>query len=96
MLNNKDKKYLRKLSMSYRPLFQIGKDGISYNLIKTISDSLETHELVKCNLLQTCPIDTREAAIECASNTHSEIVHIVGHTFVLYRRSKENKLGLKK
>ena len=46
MLNNKDKKYLRKLSMSYRPLFQIGKDGISYNLIKTISDSLEAHELV--------------------------------------------------
>ena len=44
---------------------------------------------------KTCPIDTREAAIECASNTHSEIVHIVGHTFVLYRRSKENKLGLK-
>ena len=36
-----EEKYLRKLSMSYRPLFQIGKDGISYNLIKTISDSLE-------------------------------------------------------
>ena len=45
MLNNKDKKYLRKLSMSYRPLFQIGKDGISYNLIKTISDSLELMSL---------------------------------------------------
>jgi len=41
-------------------------------------------------------VDVREAAIECASATGSEVVHIVGHTFLLYRRSKENKLGLKK
>ncbi|MBP3872044.1 MAG: YhbY family RNA-binding protein, partial [Faecalicoccus sp.] len=58
--------------------------------------SLEAHELLKVSLLKTSPIETREAAIECASQTHSEIIHIVGHTFVLYRRSKENKLGLKK
>ena len=96
MLTGKQKRFLRGEAHHLNAIFQIGKDGISYNLIKTISDSLEAHELVKCNLLQTCPIDTREAAIECASNTHSEIVHIVGHTFVLYRRSKENKLGLKK
>ncbi len=82
--------------MEYRSLFQIGKDGITDNLISTLSDSLEAHELVKCNLLKTAPIETREAAIECASKTGSEIVHIIGHTFVLYRRSKENKLGLKK
>ena len=80
MLTSQNKKYLRKLGMEYRSLFQIGKDGLS----------------VKCNLLKTCPVDVREAAIECASATGSEVVHIVGHTFLLYRRSKENKLGLKK
>ena len=92
MLTSQNKKYLRKLGMEYRSLFQIGKDG----LMDTLSDSLEAHELVKCNLLKTCPVDVREAAIECASATGSEVVHIVGHTFLLYRRSKENKLGLKK
>ncbi|MDO4465628.1 MAG: YhbY family RNA-binding protein [Bacillota bacterium] len=96
MLSNENKKYLRKLSMNYRSLFQIGKDGLSYNLLESLNDALEAHELVKCNLLKTSPIDTREAAIECASQTGSEVVHIVGHTFVLYRRSKENKLGIKK
>ena len=82
--------------MNYKSIIQVGKDGISYNLVQTLNDSLEAHELVKCNLLKTCPIETREAAIELASNTNSEIVHIVGHTFVLYRKSKENKLGIKK
>lgn len=96
MISVQNKKILRKLSMSYRPLFQIGKDGLSYNMIKSLNDSLEAHELVKCSLLKTSPIDVREAAIECSSQTHSEIIHIVGRTFVLYRRSKENKLGLKK
>lgn len=96
MISAQNKKTLRKLSMSYRPLFQIGKDGLSYNMIKSLNDSLEAHELVKCSLLKTSPIDVREAAIECSSQTHSEIIHVVGRTFVLYRRSKENKLGLKK
>lgn len=96
MLSTQNKKMLRKLSMTYRPLFQIGKDGLSYNMIRSLNDSLEAHELVKCTLLKTSPVDVREAAIECSSQTHSDIVHIVGHTFVLYRRSKENKLGLKK
>ena len=96
MISAQNKKTLRKLSMSYRPLFQIGKDGLSYNMIKSLNDSLEAHELVKCSLLKTSPIDVREAAIECSSQTHNEIIHIVGRTFVLYRRSKENKLGLKK
>lgn len=96
MLTSQNKKLLRKMAQSMRPLFQIGKDGLSYNLIRSLDDSLEAHELVKCTLLKTSPIDVREAAIECSSQTHSEIVHIVGRTFILYRRSKENKLGLKK
>ncbi|MBP3871372.1 MAG: YhbY family RNA-binding protein, partial [Faecalicoccus sp.] len=41
MISSANKKYLRKLSMSYRPLFQIGKEGISYNMIQSMNDSLE-------------------------------------------------------
>lgn len=96
MLSKQDKKYLRKEANSYRSILQIGKDGLSYNSMKTLDDALEAHELVKCNTLKTCPIDVREAAIECARNTHSEVVHIIGRTFVLYRRSDENIMGLKK
>ena len=96
MLTTQNKKLLRKMAQSMRPLFQIGKDGLSYNLIRSLDDSLEAHELVKCTLLKTSPIDVREAAIECSPQTHSEILHILGRTSFLYRRSKENNLGLKK
>lgn len=94
MLNGKQKSELRALAQTRKPLFQIGKDAISENLIKTISDSLEAHELVKISLLKTCAITANEAAITISAETQSEVVQIIGRTFTLYRRSKKNKLGL--
>lgn len=94
MLNARDKKILRAQAQQYRSLFQIGKDGISDNLIATLDDSLRAHELVKLNLLKTAPLSTAEAAAMLAQATDSEPVHSIGRTFVLYRRSKKNLMGL--
>ena len=94
MLNARDKKILRAQAQQYRSLFQIGKDGISDNLIATLDDSLRAHELVKLNLLKTAPLSTAEAAAMLAHATDSELVHSIGRTFVLYRRSKKNLMGL--
>ena len=94
MLNARDKKILRAQAQQYRSLFQIGKDGISDNLIATLDDSLRAHELVKLTLLKTAPLSTAEAAAMLAQATDSELVHSIGRTFVLYRRSKKNLMGL--
>lgn len=94
MLNARDKKILRAQAQQYRSLFQIGKDGISDNLIATLDDSLRAQELVKLNLLKTAPLSTAEAAAMLAQATDSELVHSIGRTFVLYRRSKKNLMGL--
>ena len=94
MSDAKDKKKLRKEAQDRRSLFQIGKDGIGDKLIDTLEDSLRAHELVKLNLLKSAPLTTAEAAEILAQETGSEIVHIIGHTFVLYRRSKKNLMGL--
>ena len=94
MLTSKDKKTLRALAQTRKALFQIGKDGVTANMIRTISDSLEAHELVKVSMLKTCPVPIAEAALDLAAGTRSEIVQTIGHTVIIYRRSKENKLGL--
>lgn len=94
MLSAQDKKTLRAQAQQYRSLFQIGKDGISDNLIATLDDSLRAHELVKLNLLKSAPLSTAEAAQMLAQATDSALVHSIGRTFVLYRRSKKNLMGL--
>ena len=43
MLTKENMKMLRALANKERALFQMGKDGISENMIMTISDSLEAH-----------------------------------------------------
>lgn len=94
MLDSKKRKTLRALAHGRSALFQVGKDGISDNLIKTIKDSLEVHELLKISLLKTCPVNVREVAYDIASGTGSEVVYTIGRTFVIYKKSKKNKLEL--
>lgn len=96
MLSPVNKRKLRSIGHTLSSSIQIGKGGLSDNLMETISSDLEAHELVKVSLLKTCEMDVREAAIMCASATGSEIVHIIGRTFLLYKKSKEDRLGMGK
>ncbi|MGL5541323.1 MAG: ribosome assembly RNA-binding protein YhbY [Erysipelotrichaceae bacterium] len=94
MLNKKEKQFLRSQAQTLRPLFQMGKDGLTENFIATLEDSIYAHELVKINLLKTCPLSANEAAIEVARLTDSEVIQVIGRTFVVFRQSKKNKYEL--
>lgn len=75
-----------------RAIVQMGKEAITKNLVSTIDDALEAHELVKISLLKNCPLEVAAASEILSKNTQSEIVQKIGHTFVLYRKSKKAKL----
>lgn len=94
MLTGKQKSYLRSLAQNEPALFQIGKDGLSDNLIQTVDDALRTHELVKIKLLKTVSEDTDEIIFDLAMNTKSEVVQKIGRIVVLYRKAKEPKIIL--
>ena len=51
MLKPKQKAYLKGLANTLTPIFQIGKDGISEDMIKAILDYLSKHELMKISIL---------------------------------------------
>ena len=51
MLTSKQRAFLRGLGQSCPAIMQIGKSGITENLIKTVSDALEARELVKLTVL---------------------------------------------
>ena len=95
LLNASQKKTLRSLGQGMPALLQIGKDGLSENTVKNLDIQLDAHELVKINLLKTAPLDVREAAIDPAAATGATGVHTLGRTILLYRPTKENKLGIR-
>jgi RNA-binding protein len=94
MLTTKQKVFLRSLAQTEKPLFQVGKDAISDNLINTVNNAFRTHELIKITVLKNAPDDIKEIAFDLARLTKSEMIQIIGRQIVLYKRAKEPKILL--
>ena len=91
MLNSKQRAALRSMAAQIQPIMQIGKGGITENLVKTVSDALEARELIKLTVLENCDYGTRDVAEELAAATASEVVSVVGKKVILYRESEKKK-----
>ncbi len=92
MLTGKQRSYLRGIANSIPTILQVGKDGISDNMVKQVDDALTARELVKGNVLKNSGIEAREACEQLAETVKAEIVQVIGNRFVLYRESAENKV----
>ncbi len=91
MITSKQRAYLRSLSNKIDPIFQVGKGGIEENFYLQVNQALETRELIKLTVLDTSMFSAKEAAQDIADKTNSEIVHVIGSKFVLYKQSINNK-----
>ena len=89
MLNSKQRAKLRSLAQTIEPIGQVGKGGVSDNMIKSFSDALESRELIKLTLLNNSMEDIMEVATELAERLEAELVCTIGHKIVLYRYSKK-------
>ena len=94
MLSGKQKRYLRSLMNEEKAVAQIGKEGISLNLIKTLDNYLKVHEIMKIQVLKTCPFEIKEIALDVAAQTKTDIVQIIGRVIIIYRPSKEKLIKL--
>lgn len=91
MITSKQRAYLRSLAVNEPTIMQIGKGGVSENLIKTVSDALEARELIKLSVLENCEYTAREVADVLSEETASEVVAVLGRKLVLYRASEKHK-----
>ena len=57
MLKGKQKRQLRSLAHHLSPIFQVGKSGVTSEMIQGIRDALEKRELIKVIVLQNCEED---------------------------------------
>lgn len=87
MINSKQRAYLRSLANGLETIFQVGKGGVNDQLNKQIDEALEARELIKCRVLETSPVDAREAAQQIAPLVNADIVQVIGFRFVLYRHN---------
>lgn len=94
MLTGKQRSYLKTLANSLEDLMQIGKGGVTENVIKQIDDALEARELIKIKVLNNSMLEAKETANEISEAVRAEYVQSIGNKFVLYRESKEKQINL--
>ena len=88
MLTSKQRSNLKAMASKLDTIMQIGKDGITDNLIRSLSQALEARELIKISVLNNCESSARELCGELAEKLFAEPVQTIGSKIVLYRRSE--------
>ena len=95
MLTSKQRAQLRSMAAELDTILQIGKGGITENMIAQASDALRTRELIKGRVLESSLLTAREACDALCEACRAEGVQVIGSKFVMYRRNeKEPKIEL--
>ena len=93
-MTSKQRAYLRSLANSIDPIFQIGKAGLSENLLKQLDDAIEARELIKINVLESSGEDVKALGNEIADSINAICVQTMGNKITLYRARKQNPIIL--
>ena len=90
-MTSKQRAYLRSLGNALEPIFQIGKKGLSEELITELDAALEARELIKVRILKSCSADLRELAESVARSLAADLVQTIGNNFLIYREALEGR-----
>ena len=90
-MTSKQRAYLKGLAMNITPVVQIGKEGLTPEVTKSVEEAFHTRELIKLSVLQNCMEDHREMAQQIAERTQSQVVQVIGRKIVLYKEGKDEK-----
>ena len=89
MLTGKQRAKLKSVGANTDALYQMGKNEIDENYIIQINAALDAKELIKLKVLETSLYTAKEAAVNLAEATDSEVVQVIGSKVLLYRKSRK-------
>ena len=90
MLTSKQRAQLRSMAAELDTILQIGKGGITENVIAQASDALRSRELIKGRVLEASLLTAREACDALCEACRAEGVQVIGSKFVLYKRNEKD------
>ena len=94
MINSKTRATLRKFAQTQVSVCQIGKGGLSPQVLNSVREALIARELIKVTVLESCEKSARELADELAEILKAEVIQVIGAKFVLYKKNPNIKSSL--
>lgn len=82
------RRHLRASAHGLRPVVQVGKNGITPDLIKAVDEALDVHELIKVKFVDFKE-DRKALSQEIGEKTSSEEVGLIGNVAIFYRQQPD-------
>lgn len=90
-LTGKQKRFLRAEAHDMSPVFQIGKNDITEEIVNEYVEALSKRELMKVQVLQNAGISAKEAAAFIEEHSNIQVAQVIGKVIVLYLPADEEK-----
>ncbi|MFV0556082.1 MAG: YhbY family RNA-binding protein [Lactovum sp.] len=91
-LTGKQKRFLRAEAVTMKAIVQIGKQGITNEILTSIRQACDARELIKVSILQNSDSQVEELA-EAIEEMGLDIVQTIGRNLIVFKVSakKENR-----
>ncbi|KRL23518.1 ribosome assembly RNA-binding protein YhbY [Lentilactobacillus kisonensis] len=86
-LTGKQKRFLRANANRMRPIFEVGKNGLSQIWLDEIQKALDSRELIKVNVLQNAAASLADIKEYIETKSNITVVQVIGKTLVLFKPS---------
>lgn len=85
-LTSKQRAHLRSLAHPLKPVLQVGAEGVTDAVLRSIGEAFNTRELLKVKVLEAAPEGARETADRIVAALEGvDVPQTIGRTVVLYR-----------
>lgn len=97
-LASNQRKFLEAMANKMEAIVRVGKNGLEAKIIESISEALNSHELIKIKILDSSPNTADEVCEEALKVTGATLVRIIGRVIILYKpfTEKPRKIELPK
>jgi RNA-binding protein len=90
-LTSKQRAHLRALAHHLKPILQVGSEGATVTVLRSLEEAFNTRELIKVKVLSGAPESPRDTADRIVGALEGvEVAQTIGRTLVLYRPHPED------
>lgn len=92
MITTKERAVLKGIAVNLSPIMQIGKDGLTDNVLSQIEEMLFNREMIKINILKNCDYNAKEAIAIICEKLDCQPVQAIGNKVVVYKFSTKKDI----
>ena len=88
-LTNNQKKFLRSMGHTLKPVVMVGQHGLSESVIAELETTMNKHELLKIKIRVDGKDEKQQMIDQIVKVSRSNLVQVIGNVMVIYRAFDE-------